>query len=373
MAEQDLPAQALGATGRNALVVIATVVIGAAVYWLSAILTPLALALFLMIMIDSFARVLRRRFKFPHIAAMPLAILISVGLFGGAAYVVASNAAGFVGELYGYAPKLDAVIARLAGLVGIAVPPTVLQLIQQINPAGYIGQVAQAAEGFAASAFLVMIYLGFLLASRQGFERKTASLFHHPGERHNAAVVFLRIRNGIEGYLWVQTVACGIIGIGSWIVMAALGLNNALFWAFLIFIFGYIPIIGGLVGVAAPTLFGLVQFDHWWRAAVMFVALQTIGFVVGSIVYPRMQGKSLNIDPVVVLLALAFWGVIWGIPGMILSTPLTVVAMVVLAQFAGTRWIAVMLSSDGEPLGGGHSAARAHADTQDEVAVVTQS
>jgi len=58
---------------------------------------------------------------------------------------------------------------------------------------------------------------------------------------------------------------------------------------------------------------------------------------------------------------------------MILSTPLTVVAMVVLAQFAGTRWIAVMLSSDGEPLGGGHSAPRAHAESHDEVAVVTQS
>jgi len=87
----------------------------------------------------------------------------------------------------------------------------------------------------------------------------------------------------------------------------------------------------------------------------MVVALQTIGFVVGSIVYPRMQGKSLNIDPVVVLLALAFWGVLWGIPGMILSTPLTVVAMVILAQFAGTHWIAVLLSSDGEPLGGGRT------------------
>ena len=353
MAEQTQPAPA--ATGRNALVVIAVVVTGAAVYWLSSILTPLALALFLMIMIDSFARVLRRRLKFPAIAAMPLAIVISVVLFCLAAFVVASNAGGFLSELYTYAPKLDAVIARLAGAFGVAVPPTVAQLIQQLNPAGYIGKVAQAVEGFAASAFLVMIYLGFLLASRQGFERKTVSLFRNPGERHSAAVVFLRIRNGIEGYLWVQTVACGIIAIGSWAVMAALGLDNALFWAFLIFIIGYIPIVGGLVGVAAPTLFALVQFDGWWRTAVMVVALQSIGFVVGSIVYPRMQGKSLNIDPVVVLLALAFWGVLWGIPGMILSTPLTVVTMVVLAQFAGTHWIAVMLSSDGEPLGGGRT------------------
>jgi len=249
MAKQDQAAQ--GSTTRNALVVIAVVVTGAAVYWLSAILTPLALALFLMIMIDSFARVLRRRLKFPAIAAMPLAIVISVVLFCAAAFVVASNAGGFLGELYGYAPKLDEVIAKLASAFGVGVPPTVAQLIQQLNPAVYIGRVAQAVEGFAASAFLVMIYLGFMLASRQGFERKTVSLFRNPGERHSAAMVFLRIRNGVEGYLWVQTVACAMIGVGSWVVMAALGLDNALFWAFLIFIIGYIPIVGGLVGVAA--------------------------------------------------------------------------------------------------------------------------
>jgi len=64
-----------------------------------------------------------------------------------------------------------------------------------------------------------------------------------------------------------------------------------------------------------------------------------------------MQGKSLNIDPIAVLLSLAFWGAIWGLPGMFLSTPLTVMAMIILAQFDGSRWIAILLSSDGEPLG----------------------
>jgi predicted PurR-regulated permease PerM len=71
--------------------------------------------------------------------------------------------------------------------------------------------------------------------------------------------------------------------------------------------------------------------------------------VIGNIVYPRMQGQSLNIDPVVVLLGLAFWGAVWGLAGAILSTPLTVAIMVILAQFDGTRWIAVILSSDGDP------------------------
>ena len=77
--------------------------------------------------------------------------------------------------------------------------------------------------------------------------------------------------------------------------------------------------------------------------------LQLIGVIIGNVVYPRMQGRSLNLDPVMILLSLAFWSAIWGLTGAFLSTPLTVMAMVILAQFDGSRWIAVILSADGDP------------------------
>jgi predicted PurR-regulated permease PerM len=74
-----------------------------------------------------------------------------------------------------------------------------------------------------------------------------------------------------------------------------------------------------------------------------------LSFVVGNILLPRMQGRSLNIDPVMLLLSLAFWGAVWGVTGMFLSTPLTILVMVILAQFDGSRWIAVLISADGDP------------------------
>jgi len=338
------------ATQRNALVVIAVIVAGAAFFWLGAILTPLALALFLMVMIDSFARVLKRVPRFPSLAALPVAIVLSIAGFVLIAFMVANNAAAFAGQLIRDGPKLNAMIAKLAGDMHLAVPPTLDQMIARLDPGSYVGKVAQGLQGFATTALFVMIYLGFLLASRQGFERKTQGLFHSDEARRDAARVFQRIRTGIERYLWVQAVACGIIAVASWAVIAALGLENAVFWAFLIFLVGYVPVIGGAIGILLPPLFALVQFDDWWHAAAMLAGLQVINFVVGNIVYPRMQGKSLNIDPLVVLLSLAFWGAIWGLPGLFLSTPLTVVAMVILAQFPGSRWIAVLLSSDGDPL-----------------------
>jgi AI-2 transport protein TqsA len=76
------------------------------------------------------------------------------------------------------------------------------------------------------------------------------------------------------------------------------------------------------------------------------------------VIQPRMQGDSLNMDPVVVLLALAFWSLVWGLPGAFLSTPLAVMTMVILAQFEGGRLIAILLSADGDPLGADETQAR---------------
>jgi predicted PurR-regulated permease PerM len=135
----------------------------------------------------------------------------------------------------------------------------------------------------------------------------------------------------------------------SWVAMVAVGLHDALFWAFLIFLAVYIPVAGGVFAGVAPPLFALVQFDGYGRAVILFIALQAVGVVIGNVVYPRMQGRSLNIDPVIVLLSLAFWSAIWGLTGAFLSTPLTVMAMVILAQFDGSRWISVILSADGDP------------------------
>jgi AI-2 transport protein TqsA len=335
---------------RNATVVIAVILAGAALYWMRGIVTPLALALFLMVMIDGFARELAKRAPFlPEWAALPVALLTSALVFGLTVYAVAANAAAFGAQLFDAAPRLNAMIAGVAGLFHLDVPPTIQQLINRLNPIRYFGALAGALQTFGGGATYVLIYVGFLLASRAGFANKAQALYPDPAEREHATMVFNRIRNGVERYLWIQTVTGALIAVLSWALMAALHLNSALFWAFLIFVVCYIPVVGGLIAGVLPALFALVQFVPWWPAAVLFVGLQVILFVVGSVVLPRMQRDSLNIDPVVVLLSLAFWGAIWGIIGMFLSTPLTVMGIIILAQFPGARWIAVLLSGDGEP------------------------
>ena len=343
------PASASAVT-RNATVVLAVVAAGAAAYWLAGILSPLALAIFLAIMIDGFARVLEHRLPgVSRRAALPLALLLSILLFGGATFMVVARAPAFFSQLLDFAPRLIDLIARMADVAHIRVPRTVEELVRQLDPAQYLGSIARDLQSFASTAAFVLVYLGFILASRRGFERKFVGLFPKHRERAEALAAFMRMRDAVEQYLWVQTLTGLMVAGLSWVAMAAVGLNNNVFWAFLIFLAVYIPVIGGTFAGIAPPLFALMQFSSYWPAVILLVALQAIGIVIGNVVYPRMQGRSLNIDPIVVLLALAFWGAIWGITGMFLSTPLTVMIMVILAQFDGTRWVAVLLSADGDP------------------------
>lgn len=344
------PPPSNSAVTRNAVVILAVIATGAAMFWLAPILTPLALAIFLAVMIDGFGRMLEKRLPgLSRRAATPVAVVLSILLFGGSAFVIADNATSFAGQLVAYTPKLNGLLARVAGLMGMDVPPTVQELARQLDPARLLGQVARGLQSFASNASFVLVYLGFILASRRGWERKVVGMFPFREERQEAVASFLRIRDGVEQYLWVQTITGLMIAVVSLATMLAVGLDNAVFWTFLIFIVSYIPIIGGIVGVAAPPLMALVQFDTLWQAIVLFVVLQGVTLVVGNVIYPRMQGRSLNIDAVAVLLGLAFWTAIWGVSGAFLSTPLTVMAMVILAQFKGTHWIAVLLSADGEP------------------------
>ncbi len=335
---------------RTATVIIATVLVGAVVWWMRGILTPFALALFLMVIIDGLARVLEHRIPyFPKKAALPTALVLTTLVFALLVYMIAAKASGFVAQLIAYTPKLKILVVQYSGQLGIQAPQTVGQMLGQLNLPHYISSVAGAFKDMASGAAFVFVYLIFLFLAQHGFEDKARLLIKRPESFENARRVFVRIRTGIERYVWVQTFTGAMIAIGSWALMAAVGLNNAVFWGFLIFTFCYVPILGGAVGILLPPVFALVQFGGYEQALILLAGAEVIHFTVGNFVTPRLQGVTLNVDPVVVVLSLALWGAIWGVPGMFLSTPLAVVAIVILVQFPNTRWLAVLLSRDGDP------------------------
>ncbi len=340
-------------TARNCLVILTVIAVGATVRSMAGIVSPLLLAVFLAVMIDSLARLIRR--VLPGVrpgVAVAIGVLVSVLAFCASALFVADNTGAFVIKLRDYEPKLNSLIAAAASHLGVKAPQNIGQIVGQLDPVAYLGSVAQALQGFSSSAALVLIYLGFILASRRAFDRKTVKLFRTRSDRHEASHVIGHVREGVEQYLWIQTVTGALIAVLSAAVMLLVGLQDAVFWAFLIFIVNFIPIVGAAVGIVLPALFALVQFTGYGEALIVLGALFAITFIVGNILLPRMQGNSLNMDPLVVLAALGFWGSMLGFTGMFLSTPLTVLMMVILAQFDGSRWIAILLSANGDPIAG---------------------
>jgi AI-2 transport protein TqsA len=335
---------------KGGVLVLATIAGAFALWALRHILEPFVLAVFLLLMVDGLARTLRTRIPgFPEPAATPVSMFLIVAVFACSIWMIANNASDFLSQAPDYAHRLNALLERFSNQMGLATTPTVDQLIHKLNPTRYVGKIAEVLKSMGEGAVFVLIYFGFLAASRQGFKSKSDQLFADTTERNEAKRVFDRIRKGVESYMWVQTVVGFIISALSAMLMFAMGLQHVMFWTFIIFLANYIPAIGAAIGVLFPPVYALVQFPELWKPIVLIVGLEAVHFGVSHVLQPRMQGKNLNLDPIVVLMALAFWAMLWGVTGAFLSTPLTVMAMAILAEFKGGKPIAILLSSDGKP------------------------
>ena len=331
-------------------VIVAVILTGFTVWALRGILEPFVLAVFLLLMIDGMARAFRERARwFPQRAALPVAIVAILALLGLVITLAVRNAGDFLAHSGEYSERLNAILDQGSQRLGLESSPTVEDLVHRLNPGRFAGEAAKLLGHAGEATVFVLIYLGFLLASGRGFEAKLGALFPRRRERGEADRIFRRIRGGVESYLWVQTVVGLIIAAASGVLLAVFGVQHVFFWCLIVFVANYVPAIGGAVGVLFPAAFALVEADALWKPVALVVLLEVVHFFVNHVVQPRMQGESLNVDPLAVLLALAFWAAIWGVTGAFLSTPLTVVAMAVLAEFPATRAIAVLLSGDGRP------------------------
>lgn len=161
------------------------------------------------------------------------------------------------------------------------------------------------------------------------------------------SIVLNKVDKSISGYLTLKTLVSVITGVLSYAALFIIGVKAAAFWAFLIFLLNYIPTIGSLIATLFPAIFAMLQFGDFVPALWVLFIVGAIQLIVGNIVEPKVMGNSLNISALTVILALSFWGALWGITGMILSVPITVIMIIVFSEFPSTRPVAIMLSEKG--------------------------
>jgi AI-2 transport protein TqsA len=160
--------------------------------------------------------------------------------------------------------------------------------------------------------------------------------------------VLEQIDRDIRIYLRIKTTLAVATAVLAYVVMAAVGVDFAGFWAVMVFFFYYIPTVGSILAILAPALLTLVQFDHLTPFLVVLLVIGTIQIVMANVIEPAIMGRSLNLSPLVVIISLVVWGTIWGVVGMFLCVPIMVVLLIVFAHFETTRPLAILLSAEGQ-------------------------
>ncbi len=216
-------------------------------------------------------------------------------------------------------------------------------------------------QSLLSNAYTVFVYLGFIallvmlgLPEVPAVRMKLQDIFDTSDRREMIGAID-EIADKIRKYLGVTTLTSLLTGVASGLWAFTIGLDLALVWGVLNFLLNYIPVVGNLIGIIPPSLYALLQFQNWTMPLLAFIGFSVIQIAISNFVYPLLQGRSLSLSPIAIIMAIAFWSWVWGIAGALIAVPLTVVLVIACDHFSSTRWVSVLLSNQkgapGEPQG----------------------
>lgn len=218
-------------------------------------------------------------------------------------------------------------------------------VLSQIQFSEIVKSLANAMSSLIGNAVLILIYLIFIILESRRFSDKIAAFAKSSKDPKKYKALIAKIGDIISEYLGLKIIVSLSTGVLSYIILLIVGVDAALFWAVIIFVFNFIPTIGSIIGTLFPAAFALFQFGSLEAFLYVLIPVGVVQVVIGNFIEPRLMGNSLNISALVVLISLSLWGAIWGITGMLLCVPLTVIIVNVLYQFEGTKRIAKLLSN----------------------------
>jgi AI-2 transport protein TqsA len=283
---------------------------------------------------------------------LTLSIVAFIIVIGLVVQIIAGNVRAVVEAAPQYQERLQNLLAQItafiASIVGQDRPLTLTSVLEQVDLRAVVSRFAGAFQAIASNTFQIFAYVAFLLLESRYFDGKVRAIFPEPAREQSVRATLNQIGSRIETYVLVKTLISLLVGLASLIVLTIAGVDFAPFWSLLIFVLNFIPYIGSPMGMLFPTVLALLQFGDITRAAIILACLWGVQSAVENLLEPRLMGRSLNLSPVFMILALSVWGAIWGITGMILAVPIMVMLMIVFAQFPTTKPLAVMMSETGD-------------------------
>lgn len=251
-----------------------------------------------------------------------------------------------------YETKLDELIETVHNNMPFPIPELKGKRVRDLLQMPKVDQLIDPARqllgtfaGFITSTFVVLLYLVFLAAEVFSFSAR-ARLAFGPARSDQVMHIIASINQAVGGYLAVMTLINLLIGLLTFIVLALFYIPFAPLWGLLMFLFCYIPYIGSILVTLGALLMCLIEYSQQ-PLIVLFIAVLLIAIqqALGTFLQPRLMGNRLGVSPLLILLALAFWGIVWGIIGMLLAVPLLMVFKITLENIPETKPIAVLMSN----------------------------
>ncbi|MGI9368176.1 MAG: AI-2E family transporter [Ruegeria sp.] len=324
----------------------------ASLVFAASVLVPLSFALLLFVLLTATSDRISKFGVFGKTVPNSVSLLfaLSAVLLGLVVILsILSNQASEVSTAFPrYEERLSGILSRIVAIVGDENYAAAQNALKELNISGFAGGIIGSAGAFLSAFFLVLLYVPFMLIEREPMRAKISIAIPDPENAEQVRRILESTSSSIQRYVGIKTLVSALTGLGSYAVMGTVGLDFAETWAVLAFLLNFIPTIGSIIGVALPSLVALVQFETLSPFLGVLIGCGAVQFSVGNILEPTLLGKSLNLSPLMVILALTFWTAIWGIPGALMSVPITVCIMIILTHIPSTRTIAVLMSGDGK-------------------------
>jgi predicted PurR-regulated permease PerM len=151
----------------------------------------------------------------------------------------------------------------------------------------------------------------------------------------------------VRKYMTVLTGVNFLVGASDVVFLWIMGVDYALLWGLLAWFMGYIPSIGFLIALIPPVLMAYAQYGLQ-TALIVLVGYILINGGVENFYKPKVMGTNLRISPVVVFVGLFIWGYLLGGIGAILAVPMTMLVLIIMENFEGTRSLAILMRYTGE-------------------------
>ncbi|RLD38663.1 MAG: hypothetical protein DRI74_03245 [Bacteroidetes bacterium] len=254
--------------------------------------------------------------------------------------LLGSSLTNFLATLPTYQVKLEGVWTSLQKfLVNYGIMEENFDALEQVNPGQALTLAGNVFSGFSSmlsNSFLIVLVFVFMLMEVSSFKNKLAIISPDSLGSVNKVVYSLK------KYFGIKTLTSLATGILVSIGLAILGVDFPILWGALAFLLNFIPNIGSIIAAVPAVLLAFLQLPIGYGIATI-VLFFAINFFIGSVIEPRLMGKSLGLSPFVVFISLIIWGWVLGTVGMLIATPLTITLKIILDSREETKNIGILL------------------------------